>query len=189
MTADDSEHEQRVNIQTLTTFGIAIILHSFIDGLAIGVFDEVGSIAILATSVIIHRIPVACSVGTTFKTNDQPISGPCTIIVFWIFILASPIGMLCGMLLSKVETGLGLVIIQSMSGGTFVYLACCDLLVHEFSGHGPEDEPKYEKVRQAEKDKQQEEEISYLIYLKYLMMLIGSIIVITLVGIAPAHEH
>lgn len=97
---EETKYEQRVTIQTLTTFGIAIILHSFIDGLAIGVFDDIGSITVLAISVIIHRIPVACSVGTTFKTNGQLMNGPCTIIVFWLFILASPIGMLLGMLLS-----------------------------------------------------------------------------------------
>lgn len=124
-----------MSTQTLSTFGLAIVLHSFIDGLAIGVFDDIGAISILAVSVIIHRIPVACSVGTTFKTNNQEAKAPCSIIVFWLFILASPIGMLCGILLNEVETGLGVVILQAMSGGTFVYLACCDLLVHEFSSH------------------------------------------------------
>lgn len=51
------------------TFGIAIILHSLIDGMAIGVFESVGEMSILAASVIIHKIPVACTVGTTFLSN------------------------------------------------------------------------------------------------------------------------
>lgn len=162
------------------------MLHSFIDGLAIGVFDEIGAITILAVSVIIHRIPVACSVGTTFKTNNQEAKAPCSVIVFWLFILASPIGMLCGMLLNEVETGLGLVIIQAMSGGTFVYLACCDLLVHEFHSDHDAEEIKYESIGG---EKKAVKEMRMLPFYKFACVLLGSAIVVTLVAIAPAHEH
>jgi len=39
------------------------------DGLAVGVFDEVGEMAVLAVTVVIHKIPVAYTVGTTFLTK------------------------------------------------------------------------------------------------------------------------
>ena len=55
--------------RSLTTFGIALILHSIIDGLAIGVFNEIAEITVLSISVIIHKIPVACTLGTTFLSN------------------------------------------------------------------------------------------------------------------------
>jgi len=48
---------------------LAIILHSLIDGLAIGVFERTEDLLVLAVSVIIHKIPVACTVGTTFLSN------------------------------------------------------------------------------------------------------------------------
>ena len=51
---------------------------------------------------------------------------------FAFFILASPIGMVVGMILGEQEENMTLISIQALSGGTFVYLACCDLMIHEF---------------------------------------------------------
>ena len=66
---EEGDNKQRVATQTLITFGFAIMLHSLIDGLAIGVFKEASEMLVLSASVIIHKIPVACTVGTTFKSN------------------------------------------------------------------------------------------------------------------------
>jgi len=88
---------QRVSSQSLVGFGLAICLHSLIDGLAIGIYDEIGTITVLAVSVCIHKIPVALTVGTTFKSQNQPLRAITTIIVFIAFILATPIGMIIGM--------------------------------------------------------------------------------------------
>ena len=37
-----------------------------------------------------------------------------------------------GALISDFSMDMTLVVIQSLSAGTFVYLACCDLIVHAF---------------------------------------------------------
>ena len=68
-TADTDDGAQRVDTSTIVSFGLAIILHSLIDGLAIGVFERLEDLAVLTVSVIIHKIPVACTVGTTFLSN------------------------------------------------------------------------------------------------------------------------
>ena len=65
----DTEGAQRVDKSTIVSFGLAIILHSLIDGLAIGVFERLEDLAVLTVSVIIHKIPVACTVGATFLSN------------------------------------------------------------------------------------------------------------------------
>jgi zinc transporter 1/2/3 len=116
---------------------VAITLHSFIDGLAIGVFNELGAITVLAISVVIHKVPVACSVGTTFLSHNKKWNDVSSIITFIAFILASPLGMLVGMILGEQEVNMSLISIQALSGGTFVYLACCDLLIHEFHQSKP----------------------------------------------------
>lgn len=67
--ASTEDDKQRVDISTIISFGLAIILHSFIDGLAIGVFERLEDLAVLTVSVIIHKIPVACTVGATFISN------------------------------------------------------------------------------------------------------------------------
>ena len=47
--------------------------------------------------------------------------------------LASPLGMTIGMIVGSTKHDTPLMsILQALSGGTFVYLACCDLLIHEF---------------------------------------------------------
>ena len=128
----DGDYTQRVNTWTLVTFGFAIMLHSLIDGLAIGVFKEASEMLVLSASVIIHKVPVACTVGTTFKSNGQHWKKCSTLTIFILFILASPTGMMVGMILGETSSNLALVIVQGFSGGTFIYLACCDLLIHEF---------------------------------------------------------
>ena len=110
--ASDSDGEQqRVTKSTLLTFGIAIVLHSFIDGLAIGIFDEADELIVLALGVIIHKIPVSFTVGVTFQSNGQPFKAVSTMAVFALFIISSPLGMLLGMVLQKIETGNALAII------------------------------------------------------------------------------
>ena len=59
---------QRVSTLSLVSFGMAICIHSLIEGMAMGIFDEIGSITILAISIVIHKVPVAISVGAAFKT-------------------------------------------------------------------------------------------------------------------------
>mmetsp|Transcript_8706 Transcript_8706/g.13494 ORF Transcript_8706/g.13494 Transcript_8706/m.13494 type:complete len:91 (+) Transcript_8706:663-935(+) len=76
---------------------MAIILHSFIDGLTIGVFKEGKEVGVIVASVIIHKVPVACTVGTTFKTQGKKLTDKSTLITFITFILSSPIGIVVGM--------------------------------------------------------------------------------------------
>ena len=50
----------------MTAFGIVVILHSLIDGLCLGIFDYAVELCVIAASVIIHKIPIAYSVGQKF---------------------------------------------------------------------------------------------------------------------------
>lgn len=51
----------------MVTFGVAVCLHSTIDGLAIGVFNQSELVVMLAISVIIHKIPLAFTIGAIFE--------------------------------------------------------------------------------------------------------------------------
>lgn len=52
--------------------------------------------------------------------------------VFTLFIISSPLGLIIGAVISENLYDYALMIIQAFSGGTFVYLGSVDLLVHEF---------------------------------------------------------
>ena len=186
--SDEENINTSVSTQSLVAFGVAITLHSFIDGLAIGVFNEVGAIAVLAISVVIHKVPVACSVGTTFLAHGKHWSYMASLFTFIFFIIASPVGMIAGMILGDTEENMALVSIQAISGGTFVYLACCDLLIHEFHSY------KHSKKEQAalvteqlksEYNKKQKFES----FIKFCAVIAGASVVIALVSVADPHAH
>lgn len=123
----------------------------------------------LTASVVIHKVPIACTVGTTLASNGQSLKQRSTQMVCLLFILASPVGTLTGMILDGTSPNIGLVIVQGMSGGVFAYLACCDLVVHQF--HDAKSASKTERLT------------------KYVAMSLGAAIVIGLIAVAPAHSH
>ena len=106
-------------------------LHYFIDGLTLGVFEETKEMIILASTLVIHKIPCAYSVGVSFVAKNQPLCDKKTLIFLAIFIFSSPLGIMTGALVGQTK-GMGTVIVQSLSGGVFIYIACCDFIVHEF---------------------------------------------------------
>lgn len=183
--SDAENQPQRVSNQSLAAFGVAITLHSFIDGLAIGVFNELGAITVLAISVVIHKVPVACSVGTTFLSHNLKWNQIGSLLTFICFILASPIGMITGMILGKQETNMGLISIQAISGGTFIYLAACDLLIHEFHSKSSNNTKNLTELQLDELNRKEK----LMAFYKFLAVVFGASIVIILVSIADPHSH
>ena len=116
----------------LFVFGVALFLHSFIDGLTIGVFKQISQVAILASSVTIHKIPVAFTLGFTFAKSNMKWSDHKTKAILISFLFSSPLGVLFGAVASELLYKYALLIIQSISSGTFLYLSAVDLMVHEF---------------------------------------------------------
>ena len=72
-TKDPTVGAASVATESLFTFGLAVALHSLLDGLAIGVFEDPKEMAVLASTVVIHKIPVAYTVGVTFMKQNQPL--------------------------------------------------------------------------------------------------------------------
>ena len=72
--------------------------------------------------------------------------------------------MLIGMSIGSSSSNLGLVIVQAISGGTFIYIAIFDLLIHEFH---------------LKKDKSN--------LLKFASTMLGSAIVLALIAATPEH--
>jgi len=65
-------------------------------------------------------------------------------------------------------------ILQALSGGTFVYLACCDLLIHEFHN---------------DHSKESGRDLVFSRILKLLTMFAGGGLVTALIALAPEHGH
>ena len=89
--------------------------------------------------------------------------------MFISYILSAPIGIIVGAAISTSSIDTTLVIIQSLSAGTFVYLACCDLIVHEFQKNST--------------DTQKERS------LKLVSLLLGCSFVVLLMVALPGHKE
>lgn len=69
-------------------------------------------------------------------------------ILFYIFfILTTPVGVIIGMAIESSSSIMALAVIQGLSGGVFLYLAVCDLLIHEF--HQSHDLPHLDESKRT----------------------------------------
>ena len=132
-----------------------------------GVFDEISELVTLAISIAVHKIPVSYVIGTTFLNAGRPLKNAVTITFFTIFVLSTPIGVVIGTLVGESENVTAIVVLQSISAGIFLYLACCHLLIHEF-----------EKRKEG-----------WVQWLKFCFFATGVAFVIVFVTLAPKHEH
>ena len=124
---------------------------------------------VLADSILIHKIPVAFTLGFTFSQSGASLSELSTKIVVFMFVISSPLGLVVGALISENVYDYSLMVIQAISAGTFVYLAACDLLHHEFN----------------------ESQISMTTWVKITKIgavLLGWVFVIFLITVLPTHE-
>jgi solute carrier family 39 (zinc transporter), member 1/2/3 len=83
----------------------------------------------LAAGILIHKAAAAISLGGTFSRTGYNFKE--ILLCLSIFSITAPIGIGVGMLLEEsnlvVDT-----IFMSIAGGTFIYVACSEIIVHEF---------------------------------------------------------
>jgi len=75
------------------------------------------------------------------------------------------------------------VIVQGLAGGTFVYLACCDFIVHEFQ-NGKDiyegDDRKEEELAKTQR---------CISLLKFMFVALGFAVVVTIFSLGAKHAH
>ncbi len=84
-------------------FSIALLLHSFIDGLAVGIFKEVEEMVILAISVFVHKIPVGFTLGFLFEQSGYKLDTWFARIILALFVISTPIGVILGAVISNMS--------------------------------------------------------------------------------------
>lgn len=111
----------------------ALIVHSIIEGLAIGIQSTTSQVMILFTAVISHKfvvgfclgVELSISAGATFKRHFLAIS---------VFSFGSVLGIAIGMGLvdlNSVVDSKFLPIMQGIAGGTLLYVTVCEVLPRE----------------------------------------------------------
>lgn len=92
--------------------------------------------------VIIYKIPLAISIGTAIVNSGNKCCSAIAILSGFFFILSTPGGILCMMLIDTDEdakdffqkTEPTIFSIQAVIAGAFIYIACSNLLSAEFQG-------------------------------------------------------
>ncbi|UMM10957.1 hypothetical protein L5515_000482 [Caenorhabditis briggsae] len=123
------------------TFVLALSIHSIIEGLAFGVGSGENAIIALFTSLMVHKLIVAFSVGLQlFRTHAHQIKW----VIISIVTLASmtPLGALIGLVITSAgEDTLWkdatVVVLQGLAVGTFIYVTFFEVLLHERDNEHP----------------------------------------------------
>lgn len=107
----------------------ALSLHSFLEGLAIGVQDADNKVYLLLLAVSSHKFVVAFCLGVELCANANARLKNHLLAIF-IFSMGSVLGIGLGILLDVQKSAL-IPILQGLAGGTLLYVTVCEVLPRE----------------------------------------------------------
>ena len=108
---------------------LAISLHGFFEGMAFGVSTKKSETINILIAILLHKWSEALII--SISLIKAKISFKRSLILMIVFTLVAPIGIFLGWFaFSFNELVVG--IIKALSSGTFIYLACTEILVSEF---------------------------------------------------------
>ena len=111
---------------------IALSSHAVFEGIAVGVEDELKNLWTYIIAIGLHKWAAAMSLGISMSKNFKEEGAGITYLLICIFACATPLGIGIGMIVSG-SSELTDIIFSSLAGGTFVYIACSEVIVEEFS--------------------------------------------------------
>ena len=110
---------------------IGLGLHSVFEGLALGLEKEDSKVEIFALAILLHKgaagMSLGISMGRTFPDEKLFV-----LLMLTLFASFTPFGVLLGMVLSGGNAMME-IICSSISAGSFLYIACSEVIVEEFS--------------------------------------------------------
>lgn len=110
---------------------IALSVHSIFEGLAVGLTPDLKNTFNMVLAIAIHKGAAASSLGISLVKTFPDDFKLCRWLVFT-FSLATPLGIIMGMLLKNAGTIYD-IIFNSLAAGSFVYIACSEVIVEEFT--------------------------------------------------------
>mmetsp|Transcript_34123 Transcript_34123/g.24629 ORF Transcript_34123/g.24629 Transcript_34123/m.24629 type:complete len:138 (+) Transcript_34123:944-1357(+) len=113
---------------------IALSVHAIFEGLALGLQDNRNTIVNIIIAICVHKGAASSSLGISLVKSFPNDFKTVRWMVF-LFSCASPLGVGIGMALAN-ASDLVDIIFSSLAGGSFVYIACSEVVVQEFSVPG-----------------------------------------------------
>jgi zinc transporter 1/2/3 len=109
---------------------IALSVHSIFEGIALGLMNEMGPFINLMVSILVHKFAESMSISIAMQKAGFDFKKLCSFI--FLFSFATPLGTTMGILLNDADEIVN-IIFTSLAGGSFIYVACSELIVEEFS--------------------------------------------------------
>ena len=117
---------------------IALSFHSVFEGIAIGLQDNSGDLLSIFLAVMVHKALMAFSLGLNMAQSDLSLKS--FILSNIVFTLASPLGIMVGILMTGLPPSLPNDIcngvLQCLAGGTFIYITFFEVLPNELNAPG-----------------------------------------------------
>ena len=111
---------------------IALSTHALFEGIAVGLVDKVSDIWTYIIAIGLHKWAAAMSLGISMSKNFKQEGDYTIYLLLVIFSLSTPIGVSIGMIVSG-SSEITEIVFASLAAGTFVYIACSEVIVEEFS--------------------------------------------------------
>ena len=124
-----TDESKTLSKTTIFILMLAFGVHEFFDGIAFGLMESTETAVQLAVGIIIHKTCASLSLGAGLAK-----AGFSTLKIFVIimcFSLSTPLGIIIGMNIAKASELLTMIFFQ-LSAGTFIYVACTEIITHEF---------------------------------------------------------
>ena len=129
MAKDDGKDGKSVSKTAAIILVLALGAHAFFEGIAFGLQTSIESAGQLAAGILIHKTAAAISLGGAFANTGYSFKE--IALFLGIFSIIAPLGIISGMSISE-SNKLVDVVFLSISGGTFIYVACSEIIVAEF---------------------------------------------------------
>lgn len=113
---------------------IALSVHATFEGIALGLQPDFINTMDIVIAILVHKGAAASALGISLVKNFPKDFTMVRQLVF-LFSIATPIGVIIGMLCSNAGETVD-VVMSSLAGGTFIYIGCTEIIVHEFSKGG-----------------------------------------------------
>ena len=110
---------------------IALSTHALFEGLALGLNPDLYQTETIAAAIAIHKGAAGSSLGIALVKTFPDNFSLCRWLVFT-FACASPLGILLGIAIGE-QGDIYEIIFSSIAAGSFVYIACSEVIVEEFT--------------------------------------------------------
>ena len=130
---EENEHQhEKHNIHSITPYVLLLALgfHGLFEGIALGVQDEIKGTLSLFLAIAAHKWAASLTLGISIIKAEVPVKR--LIIMILIFGLIGPFGIAFGLIVSSETNEVVQGIFLAISVGTFIYIACTEVLVEEF---------------------------------------------------------